>query len=243
MKYRLRYLLASILTVGSLVATPVTVLAHEGDVQSESTTNTSTSDSTATTEAKKKEMTDRINKFKEQFKIKQTEAQKTVLKAKCTSAQGVVKKHHEKFGNSVTKRTNAYKNLHDRLDKLVTKLKEKGVDTTTLEQQVTVLNTMLDNYNTDLTAYKQTLSDLKDVDCKTDPDAFKAALEAARAAHSKLVTDVTEIRAYLKDTIKSTLQAIKDSLENTESNSGDDPQQNATINTQQEPTTSTNAAN
>ena len=53
-------------------------------------------------------------------------------------------------------------------------LKAKGVDTTTLESQITELKAKITTYSTDLAAYKQSLTDLKAVDCKTDPDAFQA---------------------------------------------------------------------
>ncbi|MGH7249826.1 MAG: hypothetical protein ACREGC_02530, partial [Minisyncoccia bacterium] len=123
-----------------------------------------------------------------------------------------------RFGNSVVTRTKAYDNLESRLDKLTTNLKAKSVDTTTLEQQITELKSKITTYNTDLTAYKQSLSDLKAVDCKTDPDGFQAALQAARSAHDTLVNDALAVRTYLVDTIRPTLESIAKSLESTSTN-------------------------
>jgi hypothetical protein len=233
MKIRLRYLLASILTAGSMVATPAFALAHEGEVKPATTTTTTTQTEETSAEAKAKRKA-RLDKAKLDFKVKLTAVASARIKERCVNAQSQVAKLNDKFGNSVTKRTKAYEALQSRLDKLVTKLKEKGVDTATLEQQITELDTKITTYNTDLDAYKQSLVDLKEVDCKTDPDAFKAALEASRAAHVKIVEDVTGIRTFLKDTIKPTLKEILTSLEKSETDSESDNQE-----TEQEPASNT----
>ncbi len=222
MKRKLSYLISAFLITGSLVFAPTIVAAHGADdtTTSGSTSNSTsasdtTDDSTKTAQVEKEthDIKERIAKFKANFKVKLTAFQAAALKQKCVGAQGFVGKLHTKFGNSVTVRTQAYDSLTKNLDKLVTKLKAKNIDTATLETQIKELNTLISTYNTDLTAYKQSLSDLKDVDCKTDPDGFQAALLAARTAHDTLVKDVVAIRHYLISTIKPTLQSIKMQLD------------------------------
>ncbi len=233
MKYRLRYLVSGLLITTTLVATPV-ALAESNSNSSSNTSNSSTSvssdsssssssstttvtstnnDDTIKIETEHHTMADRLALLKAKFKIQLTVAQTTRLKLRCVAAQGVIAQLNTRFGNSVAVRTSAYTELQSRLSKLVITLKTHNVDTATLESQITSLNTKVTSYNTDLAAYKQTLSDLKAVDCKADPTGFQSALQAARAAHDKLVTDVTDIRTYLKDTIKVTLQSILKTLE------------------------------
>lgn len=214
MKRKLSYLLSA-LVIASSFALPVTVMAHgnEDHTTSSSSSSQSNEDDTAHTENETKDRAERLKKFKASFKVKLNAFETAVIKQKCVAAQDIVGKLNTKFGNSVTVRTKAYDNLSKRLDKLVTKLEAKDIDTTTIEQQVKELKTRIATYNTDLTAYKQSLSDLKDVGCKADPDAFQAALLAARSARQTLGKDVFAIRSYLVSTIKPTLQIIKQQLE------------------------------
>jgi uncharacterized protein involved in exopolysaccharide biosynthesis len=216
MKRKISYIISSLLIAGSIII-PSVAVAHAEDTTSGSsgsgsTTTTTSTDDTTKVETENHTMEDRITKFKTDFKVKLATAEAARIKLKCVGAQGVVGTLNTKFGNSITVRTQAYTELQKNLDKLVTRLKAKNVDTTTLESQITELKAKITTYTTDLTAYKQALTDLKAVDCKTDPDGFQAALLAARSAHDKLVTDVTAIRTYLTGTIKPTLQTIKQQL-------------------------------
>lgn len=100
------------------------------------------------------------------------------------------------------------------------KLKAKNVDTTTYDSQVAELKTMVTTYETDLAKYKEAVSDLQELDCTSNPDGFKAALEAARTALGKVNTDGQAIKSYLSKTIKPTLKTIHDQLAATNSESG-----------------------
>lgn len=221
MKNRLRYIFGAALVV-AVIGTAPAAMAHDGEDHSN---DNSSSASTRTVAEKKEtaaEFKGRLDKLKTKYKVNLQAAEKQSLKTKCKPAQSLVAKLNTKFGNSVTTRTKAYEKLEQRLDKLVEKLKVKEVNTATLEQQITELKAKITTYKTDLDAYKQSLTDLKDVDCAADPDAFQAALEASRAAHQKLTDDVKAIRTYLVDTIKPTLQTIKQQLEDEAKASEDD---------------------
>ncbi len=217
MKYRLRYLISAALLLGTLSLSPAIALAHDGESNSGSTS----SGSNETENETETEFEHRIDTLKTKFKVRLEVSEKLHLKGKCKAAQAVVGKHQGKFGTSITVRTQAYTELQKNLDKLVEKLKTKGVDTATLESQITELKSKIDTYKTDLDAYKQTLADLKKVDCASDQDAFMAALDAARAARDKLISDVVGIKTYLKGTIKPTLVNIRKSLESSSDDSSE----------------------
>jgi len=220
MKRRLSYIFSTLVIAGAMIL-PTAALAQATEGSSGSTAPSqpstgTTSDSSGDTthiETENHTMEDRINKFKTNFKINLTADEMSRIKLKCVGAQTIVGDLHTKFGDKITPRTKAYTELQTRLNNLVTKLKAKSVDTTTLEAEITTLNTKIATFNTDLTAYKQALSDLKDVNCKTDPTGFQAALQAARSAHNTLVSDALAIRTYLVNTIKPTLQDIKKQLD------------------------------
>lgn len=201
MKQRLRYLVVAGASASILVAGPL-VLVHAED------TSNSTEDAATTSTTLKQ----RIEEHKNLFRIKLNAAEILALKGKCGSAQTKVRTYQTKVNANVPARVKAYQNLHDHLERLVSRLKDKGIDTATLEQQLTTLDEKIQTFKDDLATYKQDLSDLKDVDCIADPDGFQAALEAARADREKLSTDTLDIKSYVKDTIKPTLQQIRDQL-------------------------------
>lgn len=218
MKRIIAVALASVLSLP--VISTVTVVAHAEDTSTTSS-NSSTTTSTETTTTKTtteiaedaKSIADRIAQRKAELKAKLTATEKTRLKAKCKASQGTLGTEKGRVKGLETSRSEVYKNLLARLNNLSEKLKAKGVDTTALNNDITALKTKIDTFNTDLAAYKQAVSDIAGMDCASDPDGFKASLEAARTALKKVNDDAAAVRTYLTGTIKPLLQTIRAQLE------------------------------
>lgn len=228
MKHRISYIVSTLLVGGVLVAAPAVALAETSTSTTTSTSgSTSASDTSTTTpttnnttdvETKDKNLSDRLAAFETKFQVKLTLAEANSLKLHCVAAQGAVGQLNARFGVNVKIRSKAYAAIQARLTKLIADLKAKNISTTTLEQEQTALNTKIATFNTDLTAYQQSLADLKAEDCKTDPTGFQAALTAARSAHDTLVSDATAISTYVTGTIKPTLQTLLQTLQTTKTN-------------------------
>jgi hypothetical protein len=165
------------------------------------------------TEAQKTERETRIKKLKDVQKVKLAAAEKKKIQTNCQAAQGKVSSVSGRFKGIETSRGEVHKNVVNHLNELVVKLKAKGADTTQLEANIATLNTKIETFNTDLATYKQSVSDLKALDCKTDPEGFKAALTTARTNLEKVRADATDIHSYLKDTIKPLLKTIRTQIE------------------------------
>ncbi len=165
------------------------------------------------TEVQKTERDARINKLKEAQKTKLSYAEKKKIQAKCKAAQGKTSSVTGRFKGIETSRTQVHQNLVNRLVSLNEKLKAKGVNTTELEADIAVLNTKITTFNTDLAAYKQSVTDLKALDCKTDPEGFKAALTTARTNLEAVRADAKAVHTYLKETIKPLLKTLRDKIE------------------------------
>jgi chromosome segregation ATPase len=229
---KLVQLLATGLFAGILLVTPVVAAEDGGSASgsnsgSGSSTSGSGSDSTKVTSgttsgsgdtsgtdstSDAKGLEDRLQKRKTEFKTNLTATQKLRLTQKCKPSQAVIKKLGDKTNANVPARAVAFTNLQTHLDALVTKLGSTSADLTELKSEQATLKTKLDTFNTDLAAYKTTLSDLQAVNCATDPTAFEASLAAARTARQKLATELTDIKSYVKDTIKPTLVKIRQQL-------------------------------
>jgi len=100
-----------------------------------------------------------------------------------------------------------------KLEKLSTRIKSSGVDTTKYDEQVNLLKQKVSEYITELSASQQTFSDLKAMLCTSDPEGFATTLLEARKLRLSFIEKGKEIRSYLKETIKPTLKEIRSQLQ------------------------------
>jgi chromosome segregation ATPase len=205
---------------GALLLVPAApaaiAFAVDGDTNTTTSTETKPEDQTTETPDDKAALQERITKRKAELKTKLTNAQKLLLKGKCKASQGRLSSVSGRIKGIETSHSKVHTNIVERLTELSTKLKNKGVDTTELDATIETLQAKVTTFNADLVVYKQAITDLEAMDCVTDPDGFKASLEAARTALDKVKADSTDIRSYVKDTIKPILKTIREALEGQE---------------------------
>ncbi len=207
MNLRLKGLMIASLFLVLGVVTPV--LAQETTTTEETPTTTTTDKDTV--EARQK----RVEEYKKKFTIKPTTTEQKLIKDRCKNAQANLGTLGDKVNSNLPKRNKSFENLLTHLDKLLPKLKAKGVDTTKLEEQRAQLEELTDAFKADLEVYHQNLKDLKNLECANDPVAFKAALEAARASRTDLKSQLEALATLVKTDIKATLQAIRAELAKT----------------------------
>lgn len=208
---RSKFVLLAVLFAAPLVASSVVF----GQTNPETTT---TNDTTQTTEApetsvQKTEREARIKTLKEQQKVRLSVTEKKKIQDKCQAAQGKVGSVGGRVNGAETSRTKVHANLLARMENLVAKLKTKNLDTTQLEASITELKAKITTFETDLATYKQTISDLRALDCKTDPEGFRAALQTARTNLETVRADAKAVHSYLNDTIKPLLKTIRTQVE------------------------------
>lgn len=180
----------------------------------EPNTKTNTGTTAPKPDAEKlKALQERLAKRKAELKIRLTNAEKLRLQSKCQASQGHVSSLKGRIQGIETSRAQVYSNMTDRLTKLSEKLKNKEADTAALDLAITELKTRIETFNTTLATYKLGVTDLAEMDCKTDPDGFKASLEASRTSQEQVSKDGKAIRAYVNDTIKPLLKTIRSELE------------------------------
>ena len=154
----------------------------------------------------------RLETYKKGLKETLTETVKTRIAGRCVAAQAILKAKIDNNLKTTSARTIAYEKIVNDLQKVVTAATAKDVDTTDLEANITVLQTKIAAFKTANTTFQQALTDVGALDCKTDPTAFKAALNTARVNQAAVLTSAKDIRTYVKDTVKVTLQALKTEL-------------------------------
>lgn len=195
------------------VLTPLGTVYAVDDASTTTTTENEVKTESTETAEDKVAREKRLKEKKDALKAKLTATQEKRLKERCAGSQGTLRSFTAKVKGIQTSREKVYSNLVNRLTTLQTKLKAQNVDTAELDAEITALNTKIEAYKVDLAAYQQTLADLAAMNCTEDPAAFKASLESARTALQKVHQDAKDIRAYVKDTIKPTLEKLKALIE------------------------------
>ncbi len=154
----------------------------------------------------------RVEGYKNKVSTPPSQAELNRLKLRCSVSQTVLKGLQARITAAQEKRTKAYENVLDRLNKLDAALKEKSISTEKLEGQIKELDAKIKAFNADVATYKQAVEDSAEVECATDPLALKAGLQEARTQNAKLITEVAEIRSYVNNVIKPTLTQVKQDL-------------------------------
>jgi chromosome segregation ATPase len=158
------------------------------------------------------ELNSRVNERKTRLKTKLDERQADRLKQRCAPAQQKLTAVLERFNNSNQPYSAKYESYLARLAKLQTKLKENNIDTTTLDQQIAEYSNKYQALKDATEKFKQSVNDAKQVDCVSDPDGFKAALDDARAEAQAVRQVRADLQTYAKETIKPSLHSLKESL-------------------------------
>jgi len=204
----------AVLVLLSLAVPTVThaLTGSDSDNSSSSTeaeNETETENETTETTAQKQKRSERVEAYKKELKETLTNAIKTRIGERCVAAQGLTKKRVTANKTANTVRTSKFNEIVTKLEAVVTAYKAKNIDTSTLEANIVELKAKITSYSAADETYRQSLSDLTVLDCKTDPVAFKAALEKARTDQKAALTAAKAIRSYLTDTVKTTLKSLK----------------------------------
>ena len=192
---RLSRLSAAIVLVGAIfLAAPIAMAATDTTTKTTTTTPTTTKQATAKPAAK---IADRLANYKTKQAVKLAAAEETKLKGVCKNAQTKLKTTSTNTNNANTERAKNYAAVTKQLENIIAKLKDSKIDTKELEANLTAFKALVQQYNDDYAVYKTDLADVSELDCVTDPTAFKAALLAARQDRLTVVNDATAIREYI----------------------------------------------
>ncbi len=212
MKDRIKLLVSVLLTLPLIGVIPAAAVAH-AETTTSSTTKPLITQATdaikADTAQLKQALQARIQARKDKLQVRLSALEQQRLKTRCKSSQGVVSSLQARINGIETAHTKAHTHVVSQLTDLSAKLPAQGLDNTQLQTEITNLNAQIAKFNSDFATYKDDVSDLAVMDCAADPVGFKASLEASRNQMGLLRQEGTAIQAYLKDTIKPTLQTIR----------------------------------
>ncbi len=178
----------------------------------------------ATTQAEtteKSTLSERIKTYKAGIKTKIANNAQTKIALHCSVAQENTKTLTTRMKIVEKKRNAAYSNITKQLNTLLKRLDNQAYETTSLKDNITVLEGKTTDFKTSMAGYTQSLDDLSTMDCKKDPLAFIGALQAARKSHEKILPMITDIREYITNTIKPSLVQVRQQIESGNTTGGD----------------------
>lgn len=137
------------------------------------------------------------------------EQRKENIAERCTKVTENIDKRIAKFESDHNGRVKVFMTIKERVQERITKLKARGVNVTTVEANLVTLQTKIDKLNADHAAYLEKLKATRAFVCGQSQGEFKAALEAARDAQKVVFADAKDLIAFIKDTLKPNLEALK----------------------------------
>lgn len=195
-----------------VIAVAITVFAlSPGTVWAQSEDNSQVEQDSQSAD-KKAERDARLEERKAARQERLTTAQTNRITARCKASQTILGNYSRQVQQRGERRTQIHDRVVDRLNNAVAKVGDQA-DTQALQASITELKAKVDAFNTNLISYQQTISDLVEVDCVADPEAFQDSLVTAREERRTIVEEAKAVRAYIRDNIKPLIVALKQELE------------------------------
>ncbi len=141
------------------------------------------------------------------------------LEKRCTQIENKIQVQIGRYEDGKARHLNSYSNLANRLEKLITRLEDKGYDTTQLKTDLVTLKTKIAKFSTDYLVYITRLNGTKAYACGKSEGEFKNELKSAKDLLKAVQDDSEEIRSFYQETIKPDLKALRKQNVNTNTNS------------------------
>ncbi len=114
-----------------------------------------------------------------------------------------------RFDANKVKHVEQYKNIHNRVADLISKLEAKGYDVTKLKADLAILSSKRQTFVDQYVDFIEALNLAKQHECGNSAGQFKGEVEAARALLNNARETSLEIRSFTLTTIKADIQAIR----------------------------------
>lgn len=147
----------------------------------------------------------RVGQRKAERKIVFTETDQKRLISTCVNAQTKIRTLQQSTTPAVANRAKINQQIDAKLWIMIGKLKMAGKDTFPLEKQRAELAAKVEASQQTAANYTQSLDDLVVINCKADPEGFKALLDTARIYNTQLRDQSADARNYVNNEVKTSL--------------------------------------
>lgn len=231
MKRIVTSLFALILAIGSYSV--LAVLAQE---------ETTTNETPTLMQAQEERKLQLQEKYQERVE-RLTAARETRILERCNTIQERIDNITNRVSTVSSSRGNLIDNIIAKLERFSTRLKESGVDTAALDEDITTLTAYSDELDELWATYADAVTSLKETQCTQDGDSFHEALEIAKLAFADVRAKYKEIKSFIVTDIKADLQAIREQIEKNDDESTEDNSQQETNEQETNPSTDASVGN
>ena len=200
---------SAVITVAIIVAMPV-VFAH---AQVESPL---TEVGTYSVDAR----TARIAALREQYRIKLSDKERELVVTRCVQAQTGLQKLATRLGETLASRVATYDDVIGSLDTVRTLVVAKQIDPSNIELLTVEYQVKKSAFEASITNYQTVLDDSVQVDCRAQPEDFRAALEGVRSVRKDVVNTSSQIAELTNSNLKTTFDTLKLKLRTEEEATG-----------------------
>lgn len=155
---------------------------------------------------------ERISQRKKERGIKLDEIESLRVVGVCNNSQTQIRNMRDSYVPVADKRSKAYNQVDSKLWVAIGGLKYIEFDTFSLERQRVELLKKINNYEKLYDQFNEALDDAVNMNCKADPEGFKALIETARIYNVQIRDQLNEITTYTNDEIRKTLAGITETL-------------------------------
>lgn len=145
----------------------------------------------------------------EEQKTERENKQQEMLAQRCAKIQERVSTKLANFGENNGERLAVYTNMKNRISKFITKLSGAGYDTAKIQADLVVLETMIQQFETDKQAQMAKLQETHSLACGHSDGEFKGGLTEARTLLTKVHADAMAIRKYMLETVRPDILALR----------------------------------
>jgi hypothetical protein len=154
----------------------------------------------------------RIEQYKERVLERIDTLRASRIVSRCRAAQVKIAALQQSSAMRNEERVLAYNRVTAALDTMTTKLQNLSINIESFQALVVNVQTKISDTTMLLDEYEILLTDLAQLDCEGDPDAFQAALFLARDARFDLKDKTQEIRTLLQNDIKKNLDVLREEI-------------------------------
>jgi Tfp pilus assembly protein PilE len=155
----------------------------------------------------------RLEEYKTKMTKRISDSDEKKIAGVCKNSQLKIEKVHTALSSVLVKRQEKLETIIQKLKALQLKVQETSIDTTPINNAITTLQGKSTELSAGIEEYQLILDDSSKIDCVTDPQGFKASLEAARAKRAEVKAISAEIKTYVTDSVKPVLNQVKTTLE------------------------------
>ncbi|MCA9328215.1 hypothetical protein KC959_00445 [Candidatus Saccharibacteria bacterium] len=135
----------------------------------------------------------------------------------CVAVQNRIAKKAESLAKAQTEKQEKYERIVARLESVIAKANDQGLDTTKLQEDVEILNEKVQLYAVQAALLNSKLAEATDVDCDSDegPDQLQVILQEARTQLKAVREASKDVHRFIRETVISDLRELKSQIVDT----------------------------